>query len=86
MWNRNGFWKQSREVLYITSEKCVGCMRCTKVCRRKVLSMVSVCGKAYATACRQEHCSQCGKCIVNCPERAIELVHVINNNLKNGLE
>ncbi|MDR0682216.1 MAG: hypothetical protein LBG15_10285 [Dysgonamonadaceae bacterium] len=72
--------RQSGEMIYVVSGACTGCKRCTKVCRHHVLSTVSVDGKVYATACRQEHCSQCGKCIVCCPEKAIRLVKVVNNN------
>jgi formate hydrogenlyase subunit 6/NADH:ubiquinone oxidoreductase subunit I len=88
MWRKEiRFWEkwqqmwQPRKVIYVVSGECVGCKRCTKVCRHQVLSMVSVQNKVYATACRQEHCSLCGKCIASCPEKAIKMVKVINNNL-----
>ncbi|MDR2064599.1 MAG: 4Fe-4S binding protein [Prevotellaceae bacterium] len=89
MWNKekkNGFWKklqqlqQPRKAIYVFSEECTGCRRCTQICRHRVLSMVAVNDKIYATACRQERCSQCGKCIVICPVRAIKLVKIINND------
>jgi Na+-translocating ferredoxin:NAD+ oxidoreductase RNF subunit RnfB len=71
--------RQPRKAIYIISGACIGCKQCIKVCRHRVLSMVSVDDKVYATACRQEHCSRCGKCIVHCPKEAIKLVRVINN-------
>jgi ferredoxin len=89
MWNKEktiGLWKKwqqmrpAREVIYVVSGECIGCKRCVKVCRHRVLSMVSVHDKIYATACLQERCSRCGKCIVSCPEKAIKLVKVINTN------
>jgi formate hydrogenlyase subunit 6/NADH:ubiquinone oxidoreductase subunit I len=91
MWRKEiSFWekwqekwqqiRQPRKAIYVVSRECVGCKQCAKICRHRVLSMVSVGDKVYATACRQERCSQCGKCIVCCPKKAIMLVRVINNN------
>ncbi|MDR0754785.1 MAG: 4Fe-4S dicluster domain-containing protein [Prevotellaceae bacterium] len=80
-----GFWKkwrqlrQSREIIYVVSQECVGCRRCAKICRHRVLSMIAVENKTYAAACRQERCSKCCKCIAVCPEKAIRLVKVIDN-------
>jgi MinD superfamily P-loop ATPase len=83
---KTGFWKRLQQMqrpsraIYIVSEECSGCGRCTQICRHRVLSMIAVDDKPYATACRQERCSQCGKCIVICPARAIKLVKIIDNN------
>jgi formate hydrogenlyase subunit 6/NADH:ubiquinone oxidoreductase subunit I len=80
IWERLGLKKNSREIIYVDTWKCTGCERCVNICRHNVFCMISTHGNIYAAACCLERCSSCGKCIVLCPERAIEFVKRINNN------
>lgn len=55
--------------LYLNSEACVGCTRCTQVCPHAVLTMNE--GKAVITDF--DSCMECGACVLNCPASALSV-------------
>lgn len=60
--------KQYSDKLKISSEKCVGCGVCVKLCPMKNLSIKN----EIATANGQ--CTMCYRCVSNCPHQAITLL------------
>ncbi len=60
------------ESLAIDSERCTGCGKCVKRCKREVFSL-SKKGK-YAVVSQLEACVGCGKCVKKmCSKGAIHL-------------
>lgn len=60
--------KQYSDKLKISSEKCVGCGVCTKLCPMGNLSVEN------QRAVHHNRCTMCYRCISNCPQQAITLL------------
>ncbi len=66
------------ERLEVIGEKCVGCGRCAKMCKRGVFAMEG----RRAVVANADACVGCGKCVQKiCGFGAIDLV-VANNGVK----
>jgi len=55
--------------LAYSTDKCIGCDRCTEVCPHGVFDIVEQ--KAFITD--KDLCMECGACSLNCPVNAIEV-------------
>jgi len=55
--------------LAFSTEKCIGCGRCTEVCPHGVFDIDG--GKARII--ERDLCMECGACALNCPVSAIEV-------------
>ena len=55
--------------LSLSSDKCVGCGKCTEVCPHGVLGLEN--GKA--TIFDKNSCMECGACARNCPADAVSV-------------
>lgn len=70
------FQKKKRDIisLQIFERRCIGCESCVDRCRREVLSMECKDDRYFAKVEFPDKCTGCGKCLRNCPTRAIEFV------------
>jgi len=53
--------------LRLSTEKCIGCRRCTEVCPHRVFIM----SDKQAKIEYKDRCMECGACAKNCPANAI---------------
>ena len=49
---------------------CIGCMRCTKVCSIKAISVTNNLASIDAAKCRQ-----CGECVKVCPQKCVRYIY-----------
>ncbi|WP_394802045.1 4Fe-4S dicluster domain-containing protein [Segatella cerevisiae] len=68
------FWKKSKLVANVDTNRCRNCKYCEWICRRRVLESHWISGKYTTFVNHPERCVGCGKCVEACPEDAIELI------------
>jgi heterodisulfide reductase subunit A-like polyferredoxin len=74
-------------VAHVDTEKCVGCLTCTRVCPFSIPQVIEVEGRvgvgnlggaAYIDAAQ---CQGCGTCTGECPANAIQLINYTDNQI-----
>jgi ferredoxin len=65
--------RASSKVVRVTDDKCTGCRRCLKWCRRKALGIVTDETGAHVTV-NPHKCTACGDCVGVCKFNALEIV------------
>jgi len=57
------------QTLRLSSEKCIGCGKCTEVCPHNVFSLEN----SKAVIADKNSCMECGACSKNCPVSAVKV-------------
>ncbi|MDR0811592.1 MAG: 4Fe-4S binding protein [Paludibacter sp.] len=68
------FWNNKKFIANVIENKCTNCRCCVRICRHHALHTAEVNGKVLTFVNRPERCTGCGKCAINCPNNAIELI------------
>jgi NAD-dependent dihydropyrimidine dehydrogenase PreA subunit len=63
-----------RKTICVTEEKCTGCGKCLKRCRRNVFEMVKDGKAAHVIVRNPQNCTACGDCMTTCKFKALELI------------
>ena len=62
------------KVIRVITDKCTGCQRCSKKCRRQVFELADNEFQKYIVVKYPEKCTACKDCIIVCKFKALELV------------
>jgi MinD superfamily P-loop ATPase len=68
------FWGKSKLIANVLEDNCCNCSCCVHICRQNALKTAVVQEKTVTFVDRPERCTGCGKCVVICPNQAIELI------------
>jgi len=69
-----GMKKKNGLIANVIKDKCRNCGYCMRVCPHKALGSEMVNGKACTFVNRPTQCTGCRRCVLRCPEQAIELI------------
>lgn len=64
-------FKDARGELYNEIDKCIFCMKCSKVCPSQC---ITVDNKAATWECDPFACVYCGVCVESCPTKCLEML------------
>jgi NAD-dependent dihydropyrimidine dehydrogenase PreA subunit len=62
------------KVVHAIENNCIGCKRCLKWCKYKVLEMVSDENGTRIAVKHPDKCTACGDCVSTCKFNALEIV------------
>jgi NAD-dependent dihydropyrimidine dehydrogenase PreA subunit len=75
--NLNRHKRAKNAVIYVDKNSCVGCQRCIKRCKHKVLEKVNDENGTRVVVKNPNKCTACGDCISGCRYDALRLVERI---------
>ncbi|MDR2840104.1 MAG: 4Fe-4S dicluster domain-containing protein, partial [Paludibacter sp.] len=58
--------QRKNKTIHVVDDNCMGCQRCLKKCRRRVLDKVSNEKGAQVFVKNPDYCSACGDCMTAC--------------------
>ncbi|MDR1403735.1 MAG: ferredoxin family protein [Tannerellaceae bacterium] len=67
--------RAKNKVIHIIADRCTGCRRCVKTCRRKALEPAKDKESLHPVLKYPEKCTACKDCILVCKFHALELVN-----------
>ncbi|MDR0768678.1 MAG: 4Fe-4S binding protein [Dysgonamonadaceae bacterium] len=66
--------KNSSKVIHVDKNRCSGCQRCIKRCRRQVLETVEDETGKHVVVKYPDKCTACGNCLDKCKFKALKLI------------
>jgi Na+-translocating ferredoxin:NAD+ oxidoreductase RNF subunit RnfB len=76
LWLMGGIIRRRRhrhKTIQVVDDRCTGCCRCLKRCRRRVLDKVSEEKGAHVFVKNAGYCTACGDCLSACKFKALEM-------------
>ncbi|MDR2841445.1 MAG: 4Fe-4S binding protein [Paludibacter sp.] len=62
------------KIIQVVDNNCIGCQRCLKRCRHRVLDKVSDEKRTHVFVKNPDYCTACGDCMNACKFNALELI------------
>lgn len=59
--------------VWLSTDLCLGCGDCVKICPKKLISLKNQAEKTVAEIKHPERCAACGKCSLVCKSGALEV-------------
>jgi heterodisulfide reductase subunit A-like polyferredoxin len=69
-------------VSVVDPDLCMGCGLCEITCSFGAMHLIQVPGKGYRAENQPAYCKGCGSCAAGCPQRAIDMLHFRDRQIK----